>query len=90
VEEIRQKYKARQEHIYAQLRLLREVDCSRRLSVLAADASLPLEVVPSELIVECIGAASSLDNETKQALLRRIDRRQRRFWKQLRAALSGA
>jgi hypothetical protein len=88
-EELRQKREARSE----QLRQLYEVDCSRRLSVLATDASLPLEVIPSGLIVECISAASSLDTETKQALIRRIDREKTsrgRIWKRLRAVLSGS
>jgi len=60
---------------------LREVDCSTRLSALASDNSLPLD--PSTLIIECISEARNLDNDSK--LLTRIDRRQGRPWKNLRA-----
>jgi hypothetical protein len=40
--------------------------------------------IPHSLIVECFDAARVLANETREALLRRIDRRQRRVWKSLR------
>jgi hypothetical protein len=85
--ERRENSKERQVQISARVGQLRDVDCSTRLSVLASDTSLPLEAIPAALIVECIGAARNLDNKTKQTLLRRIDRRQGRIWKDLRAAL---
>src|SRR5262249_52915852 len=43
---------------------LREVDCSTRLSALASDNSLPLEAIPSTLIIECISEARNLDNDS--------------------------
>lgn len=57
---------------------LRAVQGCQRLSLIARDTSLPLEKIPPSLIVECIDAVQVLDEETKQTLLRRIDRRRRR------------
>jgi hypothetical protein len=77
----------RHAHIERQLVELRAVQGCQRLSLIARDTSLPLEKIPPSLIVECIDAVQVLDEETKQTLLRRIDRRRRRVWKNLRSAL---
>jgi len=83
------KHESRERHVHIERQLveLRAAQGCQRLSLIARDTSLPLEKIPPSLIVECTDAAQVLDNETKEALLRRIDRRQRRVWKSLRSAL---
>jgi hypothetical protein len=72
----------------AEIDKLREFPPQQRLSYLASETALPLEVIPPDLIADCIPMAHSTDQETRQLLLRRIGRRQSRPWKALRAALT--
>ena len=58
-----------------------------RLTLLAADYSIPLGAIPENLIILCLEAADKLSNEVRIDLARRIDRRQSRHWKELRARL---
>jgi len=83
----RNESRERHAHIERRLLHLRAVQGCQRLCLIARDTSLPLETIPPSLIVDCIDTAQVLDDETKEALLRRIDRRQRRVWKSLRSAL---
>ncbi len=53
---------------------LRAVQGCQRLCLIAGDISLPLEAIPPSLIVECFDVAHVLENETREALLRHIDR----------------
>jgi hypothetical protein len=80
----RHESRQRHEYIERQLVQLRAAQGCQRLCLIARDTSLPLETIPRSLIVECFDAARVLANETREALLRRIDRRQRRVWKSLR------
>lgn len=67
---------------------LQALDAHARLSRIATDAMLPLEVIPPNLIADCIPVAASLSDEVKRLLLGRIDRRSGKVWKKLRVALT--
>ena len=80
-----------QRHVDLQGRLerLKSLDVSARLRALATDTELPLEFIPTDLIVDSLSVATSLDQATRKALLKRIDRRRGQHWESLRAALGG-
>jgi hypothetical protein len=67
---------------------LQKLTGSERLKNIATARDLPLEFIPEELLEGCMLAAASIDAETKQLLLKRIDRRRRKIWRDLRAVLT--
>ena len=79
---------ARHEQLLARVKKLRGLSPCERLSYIAANVDLPLEFIPQDLITECMSVAASVDGETKQLLVERIDRRQRKLWKDLFGALT--
>jgi hypothetical protein len=85
----KRKQASRQRHAQFDVEIakLRGLNAAQRLLFLASESGLPLEVVPSDLIGECFSAVGSLDDNVRETLLKRIDRRHGRIWKQLRAAL---
>jgi len=59
-----------------------------RLETIAYDATIPLGALPESLIYASLDAASQLENETRVALNKRIDRRQSGAWRELRKRLT--
>jgi hypothetical protein len=84
----REKGKLRWEALETRLRQFRNFDAETRLRTMGSDPELPLETIPAALVVECVPMANSVDQETKQLVLRRMGRRTREPWKALRAALT--
>lgn len=79
--------RARHMKLIEYVEILRCLNDSERLAYIASRAELPLEFIPHNLVAESIAAAPALDGMTKQLLAKRVDRRNRRIWKQLRLSL---
>ena len=95
VQEAAQRHLDRQEaskhrHTELQLRLhrLRTLHPLERLNYIATNIDLPLEFIPRDVIWECVAVAASLDDKTRELLLRRIGRRRGKAWKSLWLALA--
>jgi len=89
-EERRLQAPARKAHLATLLAELQSLSPEARLLRVARDDSIPLGALPNELIVSSLSGTAALDTQAREALLRRIDRRQAGVWKELRQRLIGA